>query len=678
MRASQLVVYILVAGVIPVWPQEPDRLWHFGGSQGQAWPDWVELNIMADDVRVPGALQPRELRPDENLFPQLHGVVPFSFVQNPVDPFWVDGMPRLWQAYQNIFAGSALRLAQSIDGDPGTFFAWPTGAWALEQFYTVDLGEQVPLERFVVRPPRETDRFGEPWARYIPKHGQLSASRAGAQLATEGEGECCQYQPLDIILGSVKENISAPIEMRFPLQYLRFLRWKTFEDSRLIRDIHDEFCPPPKGCPWVERLVYGELEAYGRGFARESRYLTQVIDLGRPATLGRMFFGVSKWRRTGTLVEAPDAGGEIDIRVRAGADSEPRTYRTFNDQGGLEEVDQDEWQSLQARRFDYDPEFVGWQGPITEDRENWTPWSGPVTTSGTRLEMPSSQFFQLHVEFSSDRPTDMARLDSLSIEILPLLVPTLVGEVGEAGSLLTAGHALAPMGEPTDLTYAFCAKFDSAGYAGFDAVHIATPAVPGFVRLRMGSPLQVVAPDSFSTDPAGLTVYLPEPVAADQVVEIELQTSFYTLSTQLRGEVFNRAESEQRQRIEAGDATDQIRSNRLQVLAEGADLKGVIGQLELQPSAVTPNGDGINDRLEIVYSLVGVTEADVEISFFTLSGDRVHEIQLRAQGAGRHSVEWTGTDATGRRLGPGMYLCQVTAHTGRGRFARTKAIGVAY
>ena len=415
----------------------------------------------------------------------------------------------------------------------------------------------------------------------------------------------------------------------------------------------------------VERLVYAEFEAYGRGFAGEPRYRTQVVDLGRPATLARVLFHTSKWRRAGTLLEAPDAAAEIRIRFRTGTDADPRTYYTFNDQGGLEEMDRSEWRALRARPTPYAPEFVGWQGPITEDRENWTPWSGPVTESGTRLEMPSNQFFQVQIEFSSGRPTDMTRLDSLSIEVQSLLVPTLIGEVALAGDPLSPNLAQVTLGKPTALTYAVCAKFATAGHVGFDAVRIATPARPEFLQLLMGSPSEVVSPDSFTTDPTGLTVYLPRRVDADIEAQIELRTTLYTLSTQLRGEVFNRTESEKRQRIEAGDATDRIRSNRLQVVAEGSDLKGVIDQLELQPLTVTPNGDGINDRMEIIYSLVGVVDTDVEISFFTLSGVRVDDIELHGQRAGPQRVEWTGTDAAGQRLDPGSYLCQVSSRTGR-------------
>ena len=103
---------------------------------------------------------------------------------------------------------------------------------------------------------------------------------------------------------------------------------------------------------------------------------------------------------------------------------------------------------------------------------------------------------------------EMARVDSLSIELFPLLVPTLVGEVGLLGDSL-AILAQVPIGEPTEFAYAIRAGFGGGAAAGFDALHIATPAEPEFLYLRDAAD-EAVQPDSARTDAAGLTLYLPE------------------------------------------------------------------------------------------------------------------------------------------------------------------------
>ena len=53
-------------------------------------------------------------------------------------------------------------------------------------------------------------------------------------------------------------------------------------------------------------------------------------------------------------------------------------YFTWNDQGEFHEVERTAWDGLKSRANDSDPNFVGWRGPVTEDREEWAPWSGPV------------------------------------------------------------------------------------------------------------------------------------------------------------------------------------------------------------------------------------------------------------------------------------------------------------
>ena len=381
---------------------------------------------------------------------------------------------------------------------------------------------------------------------------------------------------------------------------------------------------------------------------------------------------------SGELVEAPDAEAEVGFRFRTGTDEDPYTYHTYTGLANdIKVVERSEWETLRPRIRTIDPEDVDWQGPVIKDRENWSGWTASLTALGTRLELPSGQFFQLQVEMRSGRPTDMARLDSLSIEILPLLVPTLVGEVGLAHDPLSANLAQVPLGEPVAFTYAICARFEGADHEGFDTVRIATPAGPEFLRLRMGAPLEEMQPDSVRSEADGLTLYLPRRVEADEEMRIGLKTTLYTVSTELRGEVFNREERALLQRVKAGDATDEIRTNRLQVVAEGGQER-TLEHLAIQPRTLTPNGDGINDHLWISYTLFGVTDAEVEIALYTLSGERIHRLVLPGQGAGNHRVEWAGIDALGHVLPPGLYLCQVAAMTGQGRSEQTRSISVAY
>ena len=161
----------------------------------------------------------------------------------------------------------------------------------------------------------------------------------------------------------------------------------------------------------------------------------------------------------------PDAEVDIGVRLRTGRSADVHSFSTYDDVGELVETDLATWQSLKPRQ-PWDPEFVGWQGPVF-DSEMWTGWSGHLIEGG-RVALSPGRYFQAQVEMTSRRPTDVVRLDSLRIEILPLLSPTLVGELApsdNAGTL--SDFAQVPVGTPVDLTFALRAGFEDPGEGGF-------------------------------------------------------------------------------------------------------------------------------------------------------------------------------------------------------------------
>ena len=693
MQLLGIVLLSLLVGSIPAQGQE----WAFGGQGGQSWEEWAQLKVLADDARVPGALQPRELRPDVNILPSIFTQFPFERWRDPPNPLWVNGMPRLWRGLGNLgHPGVMMPFLRYVDGDINTF-QWvtnfgPGGNKTSNEFYTIDPGAPLPLERFVLRlPPSEaTDLFGEPWENYVPRQGELSATLLGEQIPTEDKGQFTyntRYVPLDKVLGRIEGNLVAPIEITFPLQYFRYVRWRSFPDNG-----QGPFFDQAEGVLTIAKLAYAEFELYGRGFAAESRYESKVVDLGQPAILGQVSMAVSKWRRQegqwganqrwqeGALVAAPDADAEVRVRIKTGSTDDPRLFFTYNDQGELDEVDFATWRTLKKRQGPYDPVFVGWQGPLAEDRERWTPWSSPVRAPGAPLSLDHGRYFQVLVEMTSRRPTDVARLDSLRLELLPLLVPDLVGEVGVVDDSLAASLTEVLIGAPVDLTYAIRAEFGDRSGAGFDAVRVQTPSQPEFLGLAIGSPPETIAleRDAVVVDETGLTLHLLQPIAADAELHIGLRTALYTISAQLQGAVFNRAASHARQFVKAGNATDRIHTDQLQIVAT-SDIAQSIGDLHIQPRILTPNGDGNNDRLHIRYALFGVLNAEVEVAFYTLAGAPVRRLLATDQKAGTNPpIEWDVRDEGGRLLAPGLYLCQVAIDSGRGRFATTVPIAVAY
>ena len=258
-----------------------------------------------------------------------------------------------------------------------------------------------------------------------------------------------------------------------------------------------------------------------------------------------------------------------------------------------------------------------------------------------------------------------------------MLADRVVAEVAKAGDGLSPLASEVPLGEEAELSYAISAEFEEVA-GGFDAVRIGTPSPPTFRSLRIGTPLDEVAPDSVALDEKGLTVYLPGRIEADEDLRIGLGTVLYTVAAELEGEVFNRTQPGRGQPVIGGDATGEIASNSLQVLASGNEVGRTISAVAIRPRAITPNGDGFNDLMEIGFALFGVLETDVEIVFYDLGGNAVSRIMGTSAGPGTHALEWDGTDEEGRALTPGVYLCEVAAETGRGRFKSIIPVAVAY
>ena len=723
MKTLSLVLLssFVVLGINPVTAQI--RHWTLGGS-GDAWEDVRDLNLMSDLTSAPGALQNLELRPDVNVVPIIYSAHDSSdegvweLWQNPPNPLWEAGIPRFYRGSGNFGSKTpGPTTTVMVDGDDTTWWSQenfgPGGCKMQQEFHTLALGGALPLERFVLRmPPTEiTDLFGRPFAEYVPKNGELSAGWLGAEGQTAEEqridligGGCCgqdSYEPFNDVLGNVQNNIESPLVFDFPLTYYSHVRWVTYEDPVGLETT---------SCGVARAIGYADLELYGRGFAAQSSFRTVVLDLGEPAILGDVDVNISKWRRgaghweeilddlgevvdrswvLGDLVEEPNAEVDVTVRVKTGTTDNPRQYFTYTDFGELEAIDAGTWDSLDDSALlschgkcatTILKKEPGWRGPVVQNRDDWSAWSGPIRDQTARLALAKGRYFQVLVTMATGRPTDVGRVESVDIEILPLLVPRLVGEVALDLDATAATLAQVRLGEPAELTYAIRADFQGRRSDGFDAIHISTPSRPEFLHLRRGDPLAEVelADDAVELDEDGLTIFLANPVAQNEEIRVGLRTTLFTVSEKLLGEVFERSDSEVRQVIDEGNATDEIATDQLQVVTED-NVPEAIADLLVEPRAFTPNGDGNNDELIIRYTLYGVIDTDVEIGIFTVDGRLVRKISKDGQRAGVNApVMWNGRDESGSLLAPGLYLCQVETETSRGRFATTTPISIAY
>ena len=141
----------------------------------------------------------------------------------------------------------------------------------------------------------------------------------------------------------------------------------------------------------------------------------------------------------------------------------------------------------------------------------------------------------------------------------------------------------------------------------------------------------------------------------------------------------NRADAEVAwQAVEAGNADETVASNTLSI-AVPIDGELVAG-LAIGPNPFTPNGDGINDAAEISLNIFKLTSSRrLQVRMYALDGRRVwsHEELVLS---GHTTVRWEGVDSRGRRVQPGLYVCQVRldADATAQPTTQTRLIAVAY
>ena len=668
------------------------EVWQFGGNGGSPWGDFTRLNVLVDDFSDARMLQPRALDPEVNLLPQLS---PWHGVKQPIEFTYMEGQPRIWRGVNYRKARLFFPL-DFIDGDLDTYTVNRDSPWIWWEYYTIDVGARIPAERFRFYPPDGIDHITDQPYRpgYTPKHFELTASNNAAAIAREGEDfgtperptglseihdvapSLDDYRPLETLLFATEQNFSPDgiVNITFPLGNYRFFRLRSFPTEENCFEGWTRSC--------FETIGFAEMEIYGRGFVPEATWLSTVVDLGKSVNFGRVVFsGIRLRRENGDLMPAPDAPAAVEVEIRVGDDDTPVAYYGYDKRGAPTEVTRDEYQKLRVNRPELDPRIIGWRGPLGHDSERWSFWSAPAKESGIRPVARKGRYFQLRVRLKTERLWEFVRIDSLGVEFSPLLADRVLGEIAAADDLHPAGNLTkVRAGETGEFAYDLRAEFSGEARTGFDAVRVTAPAQAEFRGLEMGDPPVEAEPDAVILEASGFTLLLPRPVREEEPpLRIRLATALYGASGTFGGEVFQRDGGNLPQPIEAGDASEAVGTNRLQLVAYPASLGEVLGEVAVEPQVLTPQGDGVNDEVRIAYSMLRVQEGvDVEVTVYGLSGEAVRTMRSPQQVAGRHSAVWDGRDDRGRLVAPGMYLARIKVSTSEGDFGGIHPVAVAY
>ena len=387
-----------------------------------------------------------------------------------------------------------------------------------------------------------------------------------------------------------------------------------------------------------------EIQIFGAGFPKEVHFQSPLIDMRGDRNLNTI-----EWDG------AAPAGTRVEIRSRTG--NEVLDVYVFHDKTG-KTVTEKKWNKLI-------PSFRGTVDTLVSPGSDWSPWSKLYLEPGQEFHSPSPRrYLELDVKLVTDDPDVAPTLDYLAVNHTPPLARQVVGEI----------HPLqAQPGVPTEFSYFL--RPQGTRTAGFDRVVIEATAPVRFTSASIDGALVTA---QVETTASGFQATFDRAIHSDQLVELGFESSVFLHST--RYDAFledSGIGNDVRQRVDPGDASELIEGNtNVVALPVNGNL---LASVELNSTAITPNGDDVNDELVIRIDLVNVLEArPLVMVLYDLAGN-VRYREEQAGSAGEIDFRWDGRASAGQTLlPPGVYVLEVRISADAGDESVRRLVSVAY
>ncbi len=517
------------------------------------------------------------------------------------------------------------QLAHWIDGDAST--AWGPDSdleVGRRAIIYIDLGATFRIDRIRFYPRLDSDNRGR----------LLSSFALASSDGQEGSPLNAPYRTLPgLTFSSFNPNRQPVVDVHFERRDIRYIR--------LISQT---------GEPWE----LAEFEVYAEGTMPSGTFTsTPLFIRGGYPIWGAMSY------EGGDLQTLP-----IVVQTRTGPDDEPLHY--FLQRGDeLERVSAEEYAAFNPLDFSGAAEVN--QGPI-QPNPAWSPWQ--TVTDGLVPSPAPRRYIQFRVEMTEPGTA----IENFLIEYVQQpLADELVAEVSP---LVVAAGAL------TEFTLSLQVQLNHGrGDTGFRYLQVRTPAaIDRVLAVRVDDRDAVFTPQY---DERGFTIDIWERIAqSGTFVQIDFAATVLRDGTTFEVRALDERAEDGRvesvyQTARAGDVDPLSVGGELSVRLRD-ERSPLIKNLAARSTTITPNGDGINDALEVSYDLLKLTEnAAVFFQIFDMSG------ALVAQGrslehSGRFVRVWRGEDGSGRRVLPGIYLYQVEVEADVGTTRRLGSVRVTY
>ncbi|MYK40258.1 MAG: hypothetical protein F4049_08580 [Gemmatimonadetes bacterium] len=391
-----------------------------------------------------------------------------------------------------------------------------------------------------------------------------------------------------------------------------------------------------------------EFMIFSPGYPAQVMLRSDFIDLGQLAGDGRAkAIKRLRWEAT-----TPD---QTQLQVRSRSGNVLQELYTFYDKKG-EEVTETRYNSL--------PKVI--RGPIDTMvvvGADWGAWSNFYQFSGEAFKSETPRrFIQLELILSTEDPAVAPVLHALALDFEDALVAQTAGQV-------MPRHAVP--NEATQFTYTLWTNA-AEGDSGFDRLRFSTPSAVDVadVRLSIGGVEREASGVHVEGDSL-LFIDLPETVRTDSVA-LEFTTKVLRNATVFAADLGQEARPDLWQSVEAAE-----RQANLVFLPDLPGSERLIGDLQVVPPVFSPNGDGINDHVQIRFALFKAVDASPSVRIFDLAGREVAAL-MSSSGDVLRLFNWDGLDGSGERVAPGVYVCRIDAGADAGQGEVIRTLAVAY
>ncbi len=392
---------------------------------------------------------------------------------------------------------------------------------------------------------------------------------------------------------------------------------------------------------------WGEMQLFSPGYPAQVELQSNFIDLGQVA-------GDSRPKVIKALHWDADLPANTRLQLRSRSGNELAEYYAFYDRKG-EQVTEDKWLAA--------PKVL--RGPVDTSLvvgEDWGAWSNLYQSSGESFQSESPRrFIQLQMILSTENPQQAPAVNALSIEFEDALVQ---GAHGSVQPRQTTPN------KDTPFTYSLGLASDVLD-KGFNRLRLVSKGVinPASIAVRSGSTSQIDA----RVAQAGDSLYIDiEQIIASDSLHIDFTARILDNATIIELDLGHGERPGIWQSVEAA-----TRRSNIVMLPELASSNALIGNLNIESRIFSPNGDGINDELEVSFVAFKIDTAQPTLTIYDLSGRVVAQLSATSNDA-EQRFAWNGMDLSSRRVDPGLYLLRIDLGADAGDDSALRTIAVAY